>query len=628
MSTVATFDLLAKGDELRAAGRLAEAETLYRFVASQGGANLAAAAYRLGLVAKQRGLLAEAIELFGRAALDPVGPMEASIEAGIAAMTLGRGQEALEWAQNGVDAYPQRSEPRFLLGLVLAGLGRHGEAAASFVRVLAIARPHSEASKGLIGSLRKLGRRDEALEAAHAWRAEAEHDAAANATLAYLLLERESYAEALPFAREAARLAPGDADHALLIARIRLGLGEVEGAIAEIDRARTVAPMRADALVHAGHALAIAGRLVEAEQALRRAIELEPGDATAYFELADLHAFTPGDPLIERMEEQVRTAGRAPPDAQRLHFALGKAYDDVGQYASAMHHLRIANAQSRAANRYDEAATLALLRAIADIFSQQTVAALSGAGALSGAPIFIFGMPRSGSTLIEQILSRHPAVAAGGELPFFKRAIDAVRPSVGGREFPQTVEGISPSEIGRIGETYLALLAPLAEGRARVTDKLPGNALVAGLIHLALPGARLVHARRNPADACLSCYMKSFGARLPYATDLAALGRYYSAQEALMSHWRAVLPPGAIIDVSYESLVTDGETEVRRLLEACGLEWDERCLTSHESQRPVLTASVVQVRRPVTVQRVGRWRKYGRSLAPLLSALGDLAPDA
>jgi hypothetical protein len=229
----------------------------------------------------------------------------------------------------------------------------------------------------------------------------------------------------------------------------------------------------------------------------------------------------------------------------------------------------------------------------------------AGGGDPSEIPIFILGMPRSGSTLIEQILASHAWVHGAGER----------------MDFPDLLADLGDRDFRALGAAYAARSGTLAPGAGRVTDKLPGNFLHAGAIHLALPRARIIHSRRDPADTCLSCYTKLFRGEQPFTYDLGELGRYYRAYERLMAHWRVVLPESVFLEVDYEALVADPETQTRRLLAHCGLAWDPACLVFHETRREIRTASAVQVRQPLYGGSVGRWRRHGERLEPLLREL-------
>ncbi|HMH65088.1 MAG TPA: sulfotransferase, partial [Rhizomicrobium sp.] len=240
-----------------------------------------------------------------------------------------------------------------------------------------------------------------------------------------------------------------------------------------------------------------------------------------------------------------------------------------------------------------------------------------GGGAPSSAPIFILGMMRSGSTLVEQILASHPAVHGAGELPALSDVVNAAR-GPGGEAYPDFVAGLDAQGLTQIGEAYLA---KLPAGERHITDKMPTNFFFAGLIHLALPNARIIHTVRDPVDTCVSCFSKLFTAEQYHTYDLAELGRYYRRYQQLMAHWQSALPPGRMLEVRYEDVVADLEGQARRIIAYCGLEWDARCLSFHATDRPVRTASMLQVRQPLYQSALRRAHVYDEFLAPLRDAL-------
>lgn len=231
-------------------------------------------------------------------------------------------------------------------------------------------------------------------------------------------------------------------------------------------------------------------------------------------------------------------------------------------------------------------------------------------------------MPRSGSTLIEQIFASHPQVAGLGEVDDFAKAISA---AAKGLESPEGFAQLSAAQLRQIGQTYLTGIKAAAPGAARITDKMLENFRFIGLIYLALPNARIIHMRRNPMDICVSCFSKLFtGDNLPFTYNLSELGRYYKAYDSLMAHWREVLPPGAMLELQYEHVVADIEVQTRKILAYCGLEWDPRCLDFHKTERLVHTASKAQVRQPLFNSSVGRWKIYEPFLGPLLKEIEPL----
>jgi hypothetical protein len=280
-----------------------------------------------------------------------------------------------------------------------------------------------------------------------------------------------------------------------------------------------------------------------------------------------------------------------------------------------------ANALKRTTVDYDEAATLNMFPHIKKVFDADLLRRTRGLGDPSTVPIFVLGMPRSGTTLVEQILASHPDVHGAGELPWLNEMARNLRGADVNGYFPEVAKSWSATQLRDLGGQYVQYLRTKASVAGHVTDKMPMNFRFVGLIHMILPNARIVHTRRDAADTCLSCFTKNFAGAIDYTYDLGELGRYWRAYDDLMSHWRQVLPPGAMLEVQYEDLVADFDRQARHLVTYCGLEWDDRCLSFHHTQRPVRTASVNQVRQPIFASSIGRWRDYEPWLAPLLKEL-------
>jgi tetratricopeptide (TPR) repeat protein len=395
--------------------------------------------------------------------------------------------------------------------------------------------------------------------------------------------------------------------------------------MASYERALALKPDYAAAHDNHGLLLMALGRFDAAADAIGRAIELAPRTARYYYDFALLPRRGPsGNPYVPAMEELARDmAGLDAEDQIALNFALAKAFSDGSDPERSFGHLRAGNALKRARTVYDEAAVLGGIDRIRNAFTAELLHRLDGQGEPSALPVFILGLPRSGTTLVEQILASHPRIFGAGEIEDFAAAAaglaDPARRVV---QTPELISTMSGAELRRLGENYLARITPMASRAARITNKLPENFRLAGLIHLALPNARIIHTRRDPVDTCFSCFSQLFTGNLPYTYDLAELGCYYRAYDGLMTHWRGVLPPTAMIEVRYEDLVTDIEGQARRMIAHCGLEWDARCLDFHRTERAVRTASMAQVREPLYRRSVGNWRTYERFLGPLLDALG------
>jgi len=411
------------------------------------------------------------------------------------------------------------------------------------------------------------------------------------------------------------------------LAGVAEDLGDMPAAI-EIygaDLART--PNDGALHVRFATALQSAGRLADAAAAFRAIIAKWPNSTAGYVGLAGVDSAAISDDDRDRLRALATTA--SPHERIQALFALGDVLDGRGlvddafaayQQGAALHLNGLgkpalpASATSLAAA---EAAQQESLRAARRTHSAEFLAKHQGGGNASSAPIFIVGMPRSGSTLLEQILSAHPEVHGLGETLAFPNALAP--------EGPATRQPPSSSLFKRIGDTYIAALKELGwSGEGRVIDKLPGNFVNVGAIHLALPRATIVHSLRDPVDTCFSCYRHLFRDRNETTYDLAAMGRYYVSYRELMDYWESVLP-GRVVHVQYEDLLQDPDGQIRRLVSACGLDWHDACLRFHESSRAVKTSSTVQVRRPLFTSSRARWRPYERHLAPLIEALGPYA---
>jgi tetratricopeptide (TPR) repeat protein len=403
-------------------------------------------------------------------------------------------------------------------------------------------------------------------------------------------------------------------------------LRRLEEAVASYQRAIEINPALHATINNLGNALRGLGRFEDAHNAYRAAILLAPEKGAYYRNVVQSKRLSIDDPLLLAMEQLVEAVVPLPlTDRIHLHFALGQALEDIGENERSFHHLLAGNALQRGHVTYDEAVTLGLFKRVSAVFTQELMRDRQGCGDPSPTPVFIIGMPRSGSTLIEQILASHPGVLGVGERADFTQAVaQLVTRSGGVRSDLEAITSISADGLAQLGADYLRRLEIAAGGTGawqRITDKYPFNFVHVGLIHMALPNARFIHSCRGPVETCLSCFSRLFD-DVPFSYDLGELGRYYSAYHALMEHWHRVLPTGVMIDVRYEDLVANFEGETRRMLAHCGLEWHESCLSFHETTRIVVTESAAQVRRPIYRTSVERWRPALELLQPLLDGLG------
>ena len=459
-------------------------------------------------------------------------------------------------------------------------------------------------------------------------------DAAGLLAEAQALYAQGRVAGALDLCRRAVKMDPGDSGAHGNLGIVLAGLGKVEDAAASYERALAIEPQLVPVLCNLAVLKSETGKREEALALYRRILALAPDDAEAHHGLTLIKKFEPGDPDIAAMEELRGRPGLAEEKCMFLDFALAKALNNIGDHDRAFEAMASANRVKRATMDFDIAAEEALVDRIIGVFGEPLLDGGRESDLGDETPIFIVGMPRSGTTLVEQILASHTDVTGGGELNYFRDVVTG-RGEAGpglqgissdGKGFPEGAAGLQPGDFRRLGETYLALLRGQAPEAPRITDKMPRNFFFAGLIRLALPGARIVHCTRNPVDTCLSCYQIHFPSGQEFTYDLTDLGRYYRLYRRLMDHWRAVLGD-RMFHIAYEDLVAEPEKHMRALLDFAGLPWQDACLDFHKTERQIRTASAQQVRRPLYRTAVQRWKKYEKHLGPLLDALGPLAQD-
>ncbi|HWA63238.1 MAG TPA: sulfotransferase [Caulobacteraceae bacterium] len=620
----------------------------------------AAAHNDLGLVLAALGDADGAQAEYRRAlALDP-DCLEAHNNLGNLLRAAGRAGEALAHFEAALRLAGEVPELHANLGHLLAELGREDEARQAFRRALDLRPQFVDALRGLAQVQIRAGERGEAAALLRRALEAAEDDAPTHHSLGTLLSAEGDIEGAIVHLQRAVALKPDFAEaqnnlgNALGAAERRTeALAAFDGALAlrpdflealcgrghtlnmlnradealvPLQAALALAPDLAEAHSALGGALQTLGRLDASREAFERAVALEPGRPAYLRGLSEAKRFTPGDPHLALLEAAAERAD-AFEDAERLQlwYALGKAYDDLGRPEDSLRCLLAGSALKRAGIEYREDVTLAMFRRVEEVFTPDLLQRLGGQGDPSAAPVFIVGMPRSGTTLVEQILASHPEVFGAGERPELQMTARGMQWVSGVPSFPDVVPGLPASRLKTLGAEIDASLRALAPWAARITDKMPHNFLYVGLIRLVLPNARIIALERDPVDTCLSCFSKLFASGQSHTYDLAELGRYHVAFQRLMRHWRSAIPAEALLTVRYEDVVEDLEGQARRLVDHIGLQWSDRCLEFHRTERPVRTASATQVRQPIYHSSVGRSRKYGRLLAPLLDALGTTA---
>ncbi len=514
---------------------------------------------------------------------------------------------------------PRNGKSYHALGCALLDVGRVEEAV-EHLRLATVLRDDAAAYHSLAVALRRQHLDD---EAAAAYRRAIELNPAlieAHVGLADLLeLGGESEAAAASL-RRAASLSP-DADSSTLYLAAALMIEEDFAAAEAILReAAALSPADDGATKKLGHVLARLGQFAEAAEMFERALAVNPRDCSIYFAATEIKKHTEADrPRLASMLALLGDTALDDDDRIPLHFAAGKVLDELGDYEAAMWHFDAAHRLKGQYTRFDAAAFTAEVDRLLGRFTRDFFADNSGFGIEDETPLLIVGLPRSGTTLVEQILSRHPEIGGGGEQAYWIKR---------GRAASVLEATNLTIEAGReMAEQYLSLLRRLAPFSARVIDKLPFNVLCLGLIHLLLPKARFIQCRRHPVDTCLSIYFTHFQQSVSFTNDKAALAAAYREYARLMDHWRAVLPAECLFEVEYEKLVSDPERVTRELVAFTGCGWDEACLEPERNDRPVATASLWQARQPVYSSSVARWRRYEPWLGELRSLLtAECAP--
>jgi tetratricopeptide (TPR) repeat protein len=621
---------MAQAGELRQAGRLAEAEAIYRAILAEAPQDPHTLHF-LGTLVHQTGRHEEALGLITRA-LAAEGPHPV-IYANLATVNLAldRLDEAERNCRLALDRQPNLASAVFCLGVVHYRRGRHAEAAAAFCDAV-----RHDPRRG--DARRRLEARPEELRFAVVAQLQARHQAEPGndevcRDLATALLADRRPQEAMVHLRESLRLWPHQAElHALL----GLAHQQLEQMAEAADCFRTALrcnPAHTQARCDLGGALETLGRADEGAEEFRIVLAQQPTNTEAIAALSKLavaghHRFS--DEELACIETLSARPDLTIADECRLHFALAQLLDHRGDSTAAFEHARRANAARARFDRgrghvFDPAENRRRIDRLIAVFTPTYFAHLRSLGSESDLPIFIVGMMRSGTTLAEQILASHPQVHGAGELREIGMASTALPKRLGTvDEYPECMLHLDAATAAVTAEAHLRMLRRRGGDALRVVDKYPLNFLNLGTIATLFPRAKIIHCRRDPLDTCVSCYFQDFFDPFPFKHDLTHFGEYYREYERLMAHWREVLPM-PIFELQYEELTADPETISRRLVEYCGLDWDDRCLKFHKTERPVRTASLLQVRKPMYRSAVGRWKRYEQQLQPLIEALRNRA---
>jgi tetratricopeptide (TPR) repeat protein len=568
-----------------------------------------------------------------------------------------RPADALPFLEQATRLDPSLERAWFTLGKALALLGRGKEADAAFERcfersperrMMAHAAEHQK--EGRIEEAEKLYRRvlrdnprnvdalrllaQIALRAEHADDAEQMLQEAirlapdfhlAILDLGQLYKEQDRYEEAIACFDRVIALDPSLVQAHFMRAGTLARASFTPEAAAGYRRCLELRPRHAGALLGLGHVLKAIGDYDGAVASYDACIRITPDSGEIYWSLANLKTYRFDDATIAAMERHAESPELATQSRVNFLFALGKAYEDRGDFERAWDFYRRGNETQRAQVTYDPVQTEVMNDRILEVYSADLLESLAGAGDPDPSPIFILGLPRSGSTLLEQVLASHSAVEGTAELPYVGRLATSLgRRGRRGASYPEAMHEIRPAGLAALGAEYLARSRMHRRSAApRFVDKMPNNFPNAGLIALMLPNAKIIDARRHPLDACLSCYRQLFAKGQNFTYDLTEIGEYWLQYQRMMDHWARVLP-GRVLTVQYEDVVSDFEAQVRRLLEFCGLPWEDACLRFYDSDRPVRTPSAEQVRQPIYDRSVGHWRHYETKLGELIDVIAPL----
>ena len=610
--------LVDAADAVKGLGRAREAVPLYQ-QALQGNPGLVEAQNNLGNAYLELGQYEDAAGCYRLAIKITPDRGQLHCNLGNALRQLGLLDEAMASTQRALVLEPGLSVAHNNLGLCLTALGQRREAITSYRRALTLNPRYLEALNNLGNVLSDLGERREAVAV---FRRAIELDPAradSHCNLGNVLFEFRRFAEAVASFRRALALQPDNAlAHLGLGAALRMQ-GDAAGAEASCQAVLAIDAASAAAISLLGELRADHGQFSEAEELFKRAIAIDPVFAFAYFSIATNRKMTRNDTAWLQGTEALLAKPLPLRHEISLRYALGKYFDDVKQFDEAFASYRQANELTkRYGSRYDRSGLTERVDRIIKGFDAERIRRYQSRGNASERPVFIVGMPRSGTTLTEQILASHPSVFGAGELTFWQTAATTY-------EAAELKGGEGAALIPGMASDFLDRLTALSPDAPRVIDKMPLNFMNAGLVSAAFPQARIIHLQRHPIDTCLSIYFQYFSHLHPYANDFDNLTHYYRQYLRITEHWRAVLPATTLLEIPYEALIEDQEGWTRRMLDFIGLPWDAKCLDFHQTERVVITLSKWQVRQKIHAASAGRWRNYEKFLGPLQSLMDSPA---
>jgi tetratricopeptide (TPR) repeat protein len=567
---------------------------------------------------------------------------------------LDRAAEAVPFLERATHLDPKLEQAWFTLGKALATLGRGADADRAFERcfelspvrrLMAHAAEHQregrldqaerlysrvlkqdprnvDAMRLLAAIALKRGHPNEAerlLEGAISIASDFVH---AILDLGRLHKDQDRYAEALECFDRVIALDPGNVQAHFLRGGTLAPAAFTYEAIAAYEKCLELKPNHVGSLLGRGHLFKTVGRYEDSVNSYNACLRERPDQGETYWSLANLKTYEFSDERVADMERRVADGGLTVQSEVNFLFALAKAYEDRRDFERAWHYYEAGNRKQRADVTYDPVQTEAMNDRLLEVFSKEFLDAHRGVGCKDPAPIFILGLPRSGSTLLEQILASHSQVEGTSELPYLGRVASWLnRNRADGINYPEAVRELDSQNFVSLGEDYLGYARMHRRvGAPRFIDKMPNNFPNVGFLSLILPEAKIIDARRHPLDACVSCYRQLFAKGQTFTYDLTEIGEYYLQYQRMMDHWAEALP-GRVLTMQYEEVVTDTEAQVRRLLDFCDLPWEDACLRFYESERPIRTPSAEQVRQPIYDRSIGQWRRYEAHLDELIETI-------
>ena len=539
---------------------------------------------------QRNGQIAKAVSIYERLVTDNPKDSHALHYLGLAHMQLGNLSKASALLEHSLTLDPVDTNALNDYGIIKTKLGEHEHALRSFDRALELSPCHADALSNIAALLNS---------------------------------QRMPY-EALPYLERLNELQPDSIDTIFRLAHTCLKLGDAERAIAGLRRVINLQPHHERARLMLGQALESIGKFTQARAMYLAALRRDENNVVALSKLLSFRDQEPEQTWIDKARQLLHSATIVDSDRIRLRIALGQHYDRNGEYEEAFENFRVGCELKFARAPFDSRAYSDIINRLMATYSTEFFSAAPRHNISSDRPIFIVGMPRSGTTLLEHILASHSKVAGGGELTGIMTIDSQIHHLRGGcRPYPDGVRDLQTSDLARMAQQYLRRLDRVSAAADRVTDKQPFNFMHLGLIAILFPGAQIIHCRRDPLDTCLSCYFTSFADDFQFANDLNTLGRYYLDYHRLMEHWHNVLPI-RILNVQYEDLVTNTDRIVREVVGHCELGWEDSCLSFQDTQRSIRTPSTWQVRQPIYTRSIGRWKNYRHhllSLEIMLSAI-------